>query len=206
MYLDFLEWTDYNVWIMKHVLLCICFFICGYMFSCIHLFADSCCSLTKRLFNGSCVRRCQFGFWWGEKLLGFGMAVALAGPSAPHSRPINTPTPHHSICMDQMLFLMPDQQCHNICCPLRCKMHAVSMDFPDCLVILLSISVFSFLFSTLFSGSVWEIMLTHVSFWAHVKIASRIVLYLFRKSELIVETRWGKVRQQESPQIGFVTV
>ena len=30
--------------------------------------------------------------------------------SAPHSRHITTPTPHHSIFTDQMLFLMPNQE------------------------------------------------------------------------------------------------
>jgi len=31
--------------------------------------------------------------------------------SAPHSRQITTPTPHHSFFTGQMLFLTPNQQC-----------------------------------------------------------------------------------------------
>jgi len=45
------------------------------------------------------------------------MAVASAGPlykqSAPCSRQTNTPTPHHSIFIGWMLFLMPNQQCQS---------------------------------------------------------------------------------------------
>ena len=46
---------------------------------------------------------------------GFGMAVASAGPSAPRSRQITTPTPHHSIFSVRMLFLIltPNQQCQS---------------------------------------------------------------------------------------------
>ena len=56
------------------------------------------------------------------------------------------------------------------------------MHFPDCLLLLLSISVFllfSFSVFTLFLvvGSVRYIKLTYVGFRAHVKIASRIVSY-----------------------------
>ena len=57
------------------------------------------------------------------------------------------------------------------------------MDFPDCLLLLLSISVFilfSFFFcfyTFLVVGSVRKIKLTYVGFRAHVKIASRIVSY-----------------------------
>jgi len=53
------------------------------------------------------------------------------------------------------------------------------MDFPDCLLLLLSISVFLlFSFYTfLVVGSMRQIKLTHVGFRAHVKIASRIVSY-----------------------------
>ena len=54
------------------------------------------------------------------------------------------------------------------------------MDFRDCLLLLLSISVFLlfsfFCFYTfLVVGSVRQIKLTYVGFRAHVKIASRIV-------------------------------
>jgi len=45
---------------------------------------------------------------------GLGMAWASAGPlckqSAPHSRQTTTPTPHHSIFTDRLLFLMRNQQ------------------------------------------------------------------------------------------------
>jgi len=56
------------------------------------------------------------------------------------------------------------------------------MDFPDCLLLLLSISVFLlfsfFLFlHFLVVGSVRLIKLTYVGFRAHVKIASRILSY-----------------------------
>jgi len=49
---------------------------------------------------------------------GFGMAVsgiswAIGKQSAPHSRPITTPSPHHSIFTGRMLFLMPNQQCQS---------------------------------------------------------------------------------------------
>ena len=33
--------------------------------------------------------------------------------SAPRSRQITTPTPHHSIFTDRMLFLTPNQQCQS---------------------------------------------------------------------------------------------
>ena len=55
------------------------------------------------------------------------------------------------------------------------------MDFPDCLLLLLSISVFlrfsfvSVFYTFLVVGSVRWIKLTHVGFRAHDKIASRIV-------------------------------
>ena len=56
------------------------------------------------------------------------------------------------------------------------------MDFPDCLLLLLSISVFllfrfSVFYTFLVVGSVRYIKLTYVGFRAHVKIASRIVSY-----------------------------
>ena len=56
------------------------------------------------------------------------------------------------------------------------------MDSPDCLLILLSISVFLYIldfsvFHLLVVGSMWQIKLTHVSFLAPVKIPSLIVLY-----------------------------
>ena len=56
------------------------------------------------------------------------------------------------------------------------------MDSPDCLLLLISISVFYFLIFFLFLhflvvGAVRWTKLTHVGFRAHVKIASRIVSY-----------------------------
>jgi len=51
-----------------------------------------------------------------QEMMGFGDAVALAGPYAniaPHSRQITTSTPHHSIFTGQMLFPMPNQQCQS---------------------------------------------------------------------------------------------
>jgi len=55
------------------------------------------------------------------------------------------------------------------------------MDSPDCLLLLLSMSVFLlFSFSVLHFlvvDSVRQIKLTHVGFRAHVKIASRIISY-----------------------------
>jgi len=61
------------------------------------------------------------------------------------------------------------------------------MDFPDCLLLLLSISVFLlfsfFLFlHFLVVSSVRQIKLTYVGFRAHVKIASRIVSYRKQRS------------------------
>ena len=48
---------------------------------------------------------------------GFGMTVAfswtICKQSAPHSRQITTPTPHHSIFTGRMLFLTPNQQCQS---------------------------------------------------------------------------------------------
>ena len=43
--------------------------------------------------------------------MGFWDAVASAGPYAPRSRQITTPTPHHSIFTGRMPFLTPNQQC-----------------------------------------------------------------------------------------------
>ena len=57
------------------------------------------------------------------------------------------------------------------------------MDFPDCLLLLLSKSVFLYFlvffcfYTFLVVGSVRQIKLTYVGFRAHIKIASRIVLY-----------------------------
>jgi len=46
---------------------------------------------------------------------GIGISWTICRQSAPHSRHITTltPTPHHSICTGQMLFLTPNQQCQS---------------------------------------------------------------------------------------------
>ena len=49
-------------------------------------------------------------------MMGFWDVVASAGQckqSAPHSRQITTPKPHHSIFTGRMLFLVPNQQCQS---------------------------------------------------------------------------------------------
>ena len=43
-----------------------------------------------------------------------GISWTICKQSAPRSRQITTPTPHHSIFTGQMLFLMPNQQCQSI--------------------------------------------------------------------------------------------
>jgi len=67
------------------------------------------------------------------------------------------------------------------------------MDYPDCLLLFLSISVFYFfsfsVFTLLVVAFVRQIKLTHVGFRAHVKIASRIVSY--RTRYLVISlSRW----------------
>ena len=47
-------------------------------------------------------------FWDGS-----GISWTICKQSAPHSRQISTPTPHHSIFTDQMLILIPNQQCES---------------------------------------------------------------------------------------------
>jgi len=42
-----------------------------------------------------------------------GISWTICKQSAPRSRQITMPTPHHSIFTGRMLFLMPNQQCHN---------------------------------------------------------------------------------------------
>jgi len=42
-----------------------------------------------------------------------GISWTICKRSAPHSRQITTPTPHHSISTDQMLFLTLNQQCQS---------------------------------------------------------------------------------------------
>ena len=44
-------------------------------------------------------------------MVGFLDAVSSAGPYAPRSRQITTPTPHRSLFTGRMLFLTPNQQC-----------------------------------------------------------------------------------------------
>jgi len=47
-------------------------------------------------------------FWDGS-----GISRTIRKQSAPRSGQITTPTPHHLIFTDQMLFLMPNQQCQS---------------------------------------------------------------------------------------------
>ena len=44
---------------------------------------------------------------------GSGISWTICKQSAPHSRQMTTPTPHHSIFTGWMLFLMPNQQCRS---------------------------------------------------------------------------------------------
>jgi len=44
---------------------------------------------------------------------GSGISWTMCEQSAPRSRQITTPTPHHSIFTGRMLFLLPNQQCQS---------------------------------------------------------------------------------------------
>ena len=48
------------------------------------------------------------GVWDGS-----GISWTICKQSAPHSRQITTPAPHHSIFTGPMLFLTPNQQCQS---------------------------------------------------------------------------------------------
>jgi len=48
------------------------------------------------------------GFWDGS-----GISWTTCKQSAPRSRQITTPTPHHSMFTGRMLFLTPNQQCQS---------------------------------------------------------------------------------------------
>ena len=48
------------------------------------------------------------GFWDGS-----GISWTVCKQSAPRSRQITTPTPHHSILTGRMLFLTPSEQCQS---------------------------------------------------------------------------------------------
>ena len=59
-----------------------------------------------------------FWYWLRKGLLnvcvcGGGIRWTICKQSAPHSRQITTPTPHHSIFTGQVLFLAPKQQCQS---------------------------------------------------------------------------------------------
>jgi len=54
------------------------------------------------------------GFWGGS-----GISWTICKQSAPRSRQITTPTPHHSIFIGRMLFLTPNQQCQSRPCSLQ---------------------------------------------------------------------------------------
>jgi len=47
-----------------------------------------------------------------ETVRGSGISWTIC-KSAPHSRQITMPAPHHSVFAGQMLFLMPNQQCQS---------------------------------------------------------------------------------------------
>ena len=50
----------------------------------------------------------MMGLWDGS-----GISWTICKRSAPRSRQITTPTPHHSIFTGRTLFLMPKQQCQS---------------------------------------------------------------------------------------------
>jgi len=54
------------------------------------------------------MRQEMMGFWHGS-----GISWSIRKQSAPGSRHIATPTPHHSIFAGWMLFLTPNQQCQS---------------------------------------------------------------------------------------------
>jgi len=51
------------------------------------------------------MRQEMMGFWDDS-----GISWTICKQSAPHSRETTTPTPHHSMFTDRMLFLTPNQQ------------------------------------------------------------------------------------------------
>jgi len=65
---------------------------------------------------------------------GSGISWTICKQSAPHSRQITAPTPHHSIFTGRMLFLTPNQQCQSTdgkllytACSSKCRQrHTVS--------------------------------------------------------------------------------
>ena len=51
-----------------------------------------------------------------QEMMGFGSSISwwpICKQSAPRSRQITTPTPHHSISTGRTFFLTPNQQCQN---------------------------------------------------------------------------------------------
>jgi len=54
------------------------------------------------------MRQEMMQFWEGS-----GISWTICKQSAPCSRQITTPTPHHSIFTGRMLFLTPNQQCQS---------------------------------------------------------------------------------------------
>jgi len=54
------------------------------------------------------MRQEMMGFWGGS-----GISWTICKQSAPHSRQITMPTPHHLIFTGRMLFLTPNQQCQS---------------------------------------------------------------------------------------------
>ena len=64
----------------------------------------------------ACTKNCKnwLIFYWDDGVLGCsGISWTMCKQSAPRSRQITTPTPHHSIFTGWMLFLTPNQQCQS---------------------------------------------------------------------------------------------
>jgi len=63
-------------------------------------------------------RQNESRFKWGKEMIGFGdgsgISWTICKQSAPCSRQITTPTPHHWIFTGQMLFPMLNQQCESM--------------------------------------------------------------------------------------------
>jgi len=138
-----------------------------------------------------------------------GISWTICKQAAPCSRQITTPTPRRSIFKGRILFLMPNQQCQStegtqyhtilenklpvikdrgkndhrrVQCVLRLEW-SYKLEMPGfcdsaCTE-----------FCTELAGQIYQTYLTHVGFWAHVKIASRIVSYR-PKQDWVQLTKW----------------
>jgi len=118
------------------------------------------CSCRVRGVEGSCAKHLTIEFYTVVMLLTFILII------------ISIPSPPHSFISG----LKPSFSANPSQCSLPSLLQDDSTDSPDCLPILLSMPVFTFYFFLFFPlvGVVREIKLSHVSFWFHVKIASRI--------------------------------